>query len=168
MSKMWTERSNKLKLLAIDQAFRHSGFAFFENGKYKEHGSYIVDKDDDKKVKYDKFIDVIKGLLDELKPDCVITEMPWCGPNKKVYSLLSELVGVMRCCAFTSGIKFEVVPIASYRSAAGVKNKKVAVTKFIKEKYPDLTFKNDDESDACCLCLGYIKMIEGENNGKTK
>ena len=123
------DKGKAMKLLAIDQAYNHAGFAFFENDEYVEHGSYVVQKDADKNAKYGEFIDAIEGLIDELKPDCVITEMPWCGPNKKVYSLISELVGIIRCYCHLKDIEFEVVPIATYRSKLNIKNKKIEALK---------------------------------------
>ena len=44
---MWIyRRDERVKLLSIDQAFNKAGFAYFEDGEYKEHGSYKVNKDE--------------------------------------------------------------------------------------------------------------------------
>ena len=149
-----------IRLLSIDQAFLHSGFAFFEDEEYITHGSYKVTKDDSKQVKYDKFIDDFKEKVDDLKPTIVVTEYPWMGPNAMVFGLISELVGIMRCYCHLNNIEFEVVHIGTYRSKLGVKNKKAAVTEYITKSFPELEFKNDDESDSMALGLGYIEMLK--------
>lgn len=140
-------------VLAIDQAYKHSGFSIFKDGEYLIHGSYIVDKDDSSEVRYEKFIDNIKNLIDTYKPDLVITEKAWLGPNAKVYSLISELIGIIRCYCFLKEIKFDTIQVTTYRSKLGIKNKKEYVIEYIQKSFPDLELKNDDESDAICLGL---------------
>lgn len=140
-------------ILAIDQAYKHSGFSVFKDGEYVNHGSYVVDKNDNSEVRYEKFIENIKNLIEEYKPDLVVTEKAWLGPNAKVYSLISELIGIIRCYCFIKGIKFDTIQVTTYRSKLGIKNKKQYVIEYIQKSFPDLELKNDDESDAICLGL---------------
>lgn len=140
-------------ILAIDQAYKHSGFSVFKDGEYVNHGSYVVDKNDNSEVRYEKFIENIKNLIEEYKPDLVVTEKAWLGPNAKVYSLISELIGIIRCYCFLKEIKFDTIQVTTYRSKLGIKNKKEYVIEYIQKSFPDLELKNDDESDAICLGL---------------
>jgi Holliday junction resolvasome RuvABC endonuclease subunit len=144
-------------ILAIDQAYKHSGFSVFKDGEYVSHGSYVVDKNDNSEVRYEKFIENIKNLIEEYKPDLVVTEKAWLGPNAKVYSLISELIGIIRCYCFIKDIKFDTVQVTSYRAKLGVKNKKEAVQEFVMKSFPDIELKNDDESDA--IALGFASGI---------
>mgnify|MGYP001339110061 CR=1 FL=1 len=138
-------------ILAIDQAYNHTGFSIFDNDKYISHGSYIVDKKDCNEVKYEIFIETIINLINKYNPDLVVTEKAWLGPNARVYSLISELIGIIRCYCYVKKIKFDSIAVSTYRSKLRVKNKKEAVKELVEKSFPNIELKNDDESDAIGL-----------------
>lgn len=139
-------------VLGCDIAFNHFGYCIFENGKYITHDSYKIEKDEDNDVvKYDKFMKFIFKLIKKYKPNVIVSEKPFLGFNARVFGILSELTGILRCYCFIKKIKYDCVHVATYRSKLGIQNKKEIAGEYIKKSYPDLIIKNDDESDAIAL-----------------
>ena len=61
------------KLLALDQASRISGWAFFDNGELKEFGK-IVASDDDIGERLYKIRTEVKKLIDKFEIDEIVFE----------------------------------------------------------------------------------------------
>lgn len=150
-----------MKILSIDQALLHTAFAIFENDEYVSHYSWeIKRKDNSDEVCYETFYYKIEDAIVLERPDIVICEKMWLGFNAAVFGKLQELVGIIRAICINNKVPFEAIPIATYRSAIGVKNKKDAVTEFISKSFPDLKLNNNDESDAIALGLAYCAMLK--------
>ena len=132
-------------ILGIDQAYNHSGIAVFKDGEYTESFNYKVEKDDDKQCKYDKFYAFVNDMVTAYKPDKVICEKAFCGPNKMVFGLISELTGMIRSVCYAHSVELQVVSTATYRCGQGIKNKKDLAVEFVKSLYP--TVEIDDEFD---------------------
>lgn len=155
-----------MKILAIDQSLKHSAFAVFEDGTFKTVFSWKLEVNDSNEVCYEEFYKNINKIIKQEKPDVVICERMFMGFNAAVYGKLSQLTGMIRCICIKTKTKFEEVPIASYRSALGIKNKKEIAQEFIKNMFSDVTFNNDDETDSLALGLGYIILKQRQNNVK--
>lgn len=149
-----------MKLLSVDQSLRHSAFAIFEDENFKSTFSWKLEVNDTNDVCYGTFYKNIYKVINKEKPDIVICEKMFLGFNAAVFGKLSELTGMIRALCIGKKIPFESIHIASYRSALGIKNNKECAQVFIKNKFKDYVFNNDDEGDATCLGLGYLKMKE--------
>ena len=156
-----------MKLLSIDQSLKHSAFALFEDGEFKRVFSWKLKVDSTNDVCYGEFYNNIIEVILKEKPTVIICEKMFLGFNAAVFGKLSELTGMIRALCLDNNIPFEVIPIATYRSKLGVKNNKEVVTAYIKKSFPSIDFKNDDESDAFALGLGYLKILtDRESNVK--
>ncbi len=140
--------------LGVDVAFNHSSFAIFNDDKYVKSMNYVVEKIDSDEIKYDKFYEFVKGAIKKYNPNYVICEKAFLGPNRRVFGLISELIGMIRSICLDKNIELIVVATATYRSKLCIPNKKEAAVKLVKSLYPDVIIdKESDISDAICLAL---------------
>jgi Holliday junction resolvasome RuvABC endonuclease subunit len=141
-----------MRILSIDQALLHSSFAIFEDGKYKSHFSWeLKRKDNSDEICYETFYKYIFESIKKEKPDIVVCERMWLGFNAKVFGMLQELVGIIRAICIQRKIRFETIPIATYRCFYKIKNNKEIANEFIRKCYPEVDMKNSDEADAILL-----------------
>ena len=139
-------------ILGIDIAFNHSSFAVFENGDYRLSENYVAEKDDTDEIKYDKFWEFFNDAIVRHEPDKIICEKAFLGPNKRVFGLISELIGMIRSICLNRNIPLVVVSTSSYRSRLGIANHKESALNLVKSLYPEIEIdSNSDIADAICL-----------------
>ena len=151
-------------IMGIDQAFNHSSYAIFDDDKYITSKNYVAVGKEEKKTltkageklpdeeKYKRFYNFLQTGIDKHNPDLVICEAAYCGPNKRVFGLISQLIGMIRSISFISGREFHVVPPATYRSKLGLKNNKLICYEYVSKEYPDVEIdKEYDIADAILL-----------------
>ncbi len=110
---------------------------------------------------------VIEELIIQYKPQLLLKESPFCGINKKTYSKLCKIHGVIELLA-----ELYNIPIREYTPSQGKKNcgtstrdknSKKIVNSYV-NNYFGTNIADLDITDALVLYINYIKE-EGGNNG---
>ena len=87
-----------MKILALDQASRTSGWSVFENGKLVTYGKFTVD-DTDFGLRLQKIRNKVKSLIETHNPDEVVFEdiqlQADQGNNVDTFKKLAEVFGVI-------------------------------------------------------------------------
>ena len=163
--------AQKCKLISIDSSSSKTGWAYFENGKYKKSGIFNFDTSECKK-KYKGNSDqrikdmslAIFNLLNEYKPDIIVIEKLNVGRNMVSVRHLSKMIGVVYCYAILNDCYYYEIQASQWRSQIGIqgKNRKRDEYKQLAIEYVKNTLGvavTDDEADSICAGIGYIKMF---------
>ncbi len=141
-----------MKILAIDQATKVSGYALFINNKLKECGVVASDKDETNPIERIRQMGLeLQKLIHTTQPDYVVFENVQYQRNQGTFKMLSQLQGVLMEILFELNIDFTIIESTAWKSFCGIKGKDRAPQKlntkvFVKEAYnQDCT---EDEADA--------------------
>ena len=157
-----------VRLISIDPASRITGWALYENAKLKQ--SDIIDfskskLESESRLYYMKLR--ILNLLEEYKPQIVVVEVSRSSNNIKVQRMLSELVGVIEGWSILNKVDYVTYTPSKWRQFVRNKtdnipkhNKELKVWDInrVKEFYPGIKLKTDDEADA--ILIGLARIIE--------
>ena len=169
--KEWRIIEKITRLISIDSSSSKTGWALFENAKYKESGVINLDTNECKK-KYkgnsdkrieDMCLDII-NLLKEIKPDIIVIEKLNVGRNMVAVRALSKVIGAIYCYSILNDCFYYEIQPSQWRSKLGMQSSKRK-----REEYKQLSIDyvkenfnkdvSDDESDSICAGVGYIKMF---------
>lgn len=146
------------KLLALDQASRVSGWAFFDNGELKEFGKIVVSDDDIGERLY-KIRTEIQKLIEKFQIDEIVFEdiqlQTNVGNNVKTFKILAEVFGVIYELATELKIKNSAVLSGVWKSALGIKGRKRPDQKHNAQLYVNNTYGVNPTQDECdAICIG--------------
>lgn len=108
----------------------------------------------------------IQELIEKYQPELILKESPFCGINKKTYSKLCKIHGVIELLA-----ELHNIPMKEYTPSQGKKNcgtstkdknSKKIVNSYV-NNYFGTNITNLDVTDALVLYINYVK--EGGNDG---
>ena len=164
--------AQKCKLLSLDTSSSKSGWAYFENAKYKKSGVIDLDTKECKK-KYkdnsDKRIEdmclAVWDLLQKYEPDIIVIEKLNVSRNMNATRVLSKVIGtVYTYYILTDDCSYFEIQPTQWRSQLGMQSgkKKRDELKQLSIEYVKNTLGKDvtdDESDSICQGLAYIKMF---------
>ena len=147
-----------MTVLCIDPSCKCSGIAVVKDGAvvYTTTASDLSGN-----------FNIIKNIIKTYKPELIIKESPFCGINKKTYSRLCKIHGVIELLA-----ELHNIPIKEYTPSHGKKNcgtstrdknSKKIVNSYV-NNYFGTNITSLDITDALVLYINYIKE-EGENDG---
>lgn len=152
-----------MKLLALDQATRVTGYAVFNDGVPVVIGHFTITKDDFAERLVEIRNTVIK-LIEEHDIDTVAFEdiqlQNNVVQNVKTFKMLAEVFGVVQETLQEIGIDYYIVPPVVWKSTVGIAGKgrdreKPLAQKWIADNYG---FKcTEDEADAACLGAHILK-----------
>jgi len=146
-----------MRLLALDQASRVSGWAFFEDDKLVDYGKIEL-KEDEVGPRLVTLKKEIIDLIDKYKVDMVAFEdiqmQSSIGSNVVTFKVLAEVYGVIHEFLEEMRINYIVVPSVKWKSTLGIKGKKRPDQKrnaqlYVEEKYSIKA--TQDECDAICI-----------------
>lgn len=164
--------ARKCKLLSLDTSSSKTGWAYFENARYKKSGVIDLDTKECKK-KYknnsDKRVEdmclAVWDLLQKYKPDIIVIEKLNVSRNMNAVRVLSKVIGTVYTYYILTDdcYYFEIQP-TQWRSQLGMQSgrKKRDELKRLSIEYVKNTLGidvSDDESDSICAGIGYIKMF---------
>ena len=154
-----------MRLLALDTSTKHTGYAFFVNGRLERSG--VIDSDiPDSKQRLNYMILRIYDLLNKAKPERVAFEDVKILNNQHTLVILSEILGAVIGYCNAHLIQYEYYSPAEWRSRNGIQVyrakrdelKRLSIEQ-VKEKYNiDAT---DDEADAILIGTAYLKENKG-------
>lgn len=107
----------------------------------------------------------IASFLSEENPDIVVIERMSVGRNVKTARILAEIIGVVfGWCLAHKNVYYEEMTPSQWRSILGLQKKeKRNELKQLSIDFVNnigIKVKTDDEADAICIGMAYIKNIE--------
>ena len=164
--------AQKCKLISLDTSSSKTGWAYFEDAKYKKSGVIDLDTKECKKKYKDnsnKRIEdmclAVWNLLQKHKPDIIVIEKLNVSRNMNAVRVLSKVIGtVYTYYVLTDDCYYFEIQPTQWRSQLGMQagRKKRDELKKLSIEYVknalgiDVT---DDEADSICAGIGYIKMF---------
>lgn len=140
------------KILAIDQASRHSAFSIGVNGKLTDYGELNANGEGDDRI-YEMAV-LIKKKIKQVKPDVVYFEnIQLQAGNVSVYQMLARLQGELIFMFKEMGLPYKIVAPVTWKANIGIcKGKrdvqKQACIELMQERYGLDLFGNDDIADS--------------------
>ena len=146
-----------MKILALDQSSRTTGYAIFEAGVLLTSGTFTV-SNPDLGERLVKIRQTVEKLVDENGVDKVAFEdiqLQNNVPNNvATYKILSEVLGVVQEFCAEREMPYEIVHSQTWKSALNIKGRTRPEQKKNAQKYVLDTYSlkvSQDESDAICI-----------------
>ena len=142
-----------MRILVIDQSLRHFGYSLWEDKKLIDYAAFKSDltTEDTLFIRLREIYDVFEKLIVDNKPDAIVTEAMWLGPNPSVFKVLTILTAFLLVLSWKHEKKFKEVNIRKYRCYFKLIGKD-EVKAFVQKAYPEIKIdKNKDISDAIVL-----------------
>ena len=144
-------------LLALDQASRVSGWAFFKDGELKKFGKFSVDDDDIGERLY-KIRENVKTLIETYDIDEVAFEdiqlQNNVVNNVQTFKILAEVFGIIYELVTELNIPHTAVLSGTWKSTLGIKGKNRPEQKRNAQAYVNTMYgikATQDECDAICI-----------------
>lgn len=154
-----------MKILALDQASRISGWAIFENNKLIKYGKIDLKSDDDIGIRLFQLRDRVLKLIQENNIEKVILEDIYMDGqrvnNVQTFKVLAEVFGVLYELCVELGIPVEAVLAGTWKSSLDIKGKTRPEQKRNAQQYVINTYNikpTQDECDAICIGAHIIKQ----------
>lgn len=154
-----------MKILALDQASRISGWAIFEDNKLIEYGKIDLKSDDDIGIRLFQLRDKVLKLIQENNIEKVILEDIYMDGqrinNVQTFKVLAEVFGVLYELCVELGIPVEAVLAGTWKSSLDIKGKTRPEQKRNAQQYVINTYNikpTQDECDAICIGAHIIKQ----------
>lgn len=157
----------KCKLMSIDSSTNTTGYAFFINGVLKSYSTcdYSYIKNTQKRI--DNMILFICEMIENERPDIVVTELTVVNRNAEAQRNLTMILGAIRYKCLELKIEYYSLRPTEWRKLIKNKDEKIprkreelkkwSINK-IKENYNIETY-SDDLSDAILIGQGYINSF---------
>lgn len=152
-----------MRLLALDQASRTSGYAVFDNDELITYGTFTYD-DEDIGIRLHKIRNKVESLIDLHSIDYVVFEdiqlQGNVANNVQTFKTLAEVFGVIYELVTELEIKHEAVLSSSWKSTLGIKGRTRPDQKKNAQTYVINTYgvkPSQDASDAICIGAHALK-----------
>lgn len=159
-----------MKLLALDQSSKITGYAVFDDNTLVVYGK-IDAGEADLPARLTRLRNAVKSLIDEYGIDLVALEdiqlQANVGNNVSTYKALAETIGVLTQMLHESGVPHELIHSQSWKSTLGIKGRSRAEQKRNAQQWVVNTYHFDkkkptqDECDA--ICIGNYKLNKKED-----
>lgn len=160
-----------MNLLAIDQASRVSGWAFFKDGQLEQFGKIEL-TDEDIGTRLVVLRQEIKSLIDKYEINEVAFEdiqlQSSVGSNVLTFKVLASVYGNILEMLTEMKINYIIVPSVRWKSTLGIKGKKRAEQKNNAQNYVIETYGVKPTQDECdAICIGAHTLIVEFPEGRT-
>lgn len=148
-----------MRILALDQASRTSGYAVFEDGKLLKYGKFTYD-DYDFGVRLNKIRSKVKSIIEEYKIDEVILEDIQLQENVDTFKKLAEVYGVLYELATELKLPNSATLASVWKSQLGIKGYDRSAQKRNAQEWVVNTYgvrPTQDECDAICIGAAAVK-----------
>lgn len=142
-----------MKMLALDQASRTSGFAIFEDNKLIKYGKFTFE-DPDFGVRLMKIRNKVQSLIEEFSIDKVVFEDIQLQDNVDTFKKLAEVFGVIFELVTELNIPHEAILSTSWKSTLKIKGTKRPEQKKNAQLWVNENYNikpTQDECDAICI-----------------
>lgn len=151
-----------MKLLALDQASRTTGYAVFDNSELITSGTFTLKADDvgERLVEYRKHIEqlIADNDIDEVAFEDI--QMQSQVNNVQTFKVLAEVFGVTHEYLESQGHSYHIVSSNTWKSKLNIKGRTRPEQKKNAQEYVANTFNkkvSQDEADAICIGASIIK-----------
>lgn len=155
-----------MKLLALDQASRITGYAIFEDNQLITFGK-IVTEESDVGVRLMKIRKSIQRLIEDYQIDEVVMEdiqlQANVQNNVQTFKTLAEVFGVIYELLTEMNIPNSAVLSTSWKSTLGIKGRTRPEQKRNAQEFVINTFGKKPTQDECdAICIGCHKIKNGQ------
>lgn len=156
-----------MRLLALDQASRTTGFAVFEDDQLVKSGTFTLRSDDvgERLVDYRKHIE--KLIIDNDIEEVAFEDIQMQGQvnNVQTFKVLAEIFGVTQEFLVENGHSYHIVSSNTWKSKLRIKGRTRVEQKRNAQIYVLENFDkkvSQDESDA--ICIGASIVLDNKKN----
>lgn len=156
-----------MRLLALDQASRTTGYAVFEDDKLIKSGTFTLRSDDvgERLVDYRKHIE--KLIIDNDIEEVAFEDIQMQGQvnNVQTFKVLAEIFGVTQEFLVENGHSYHIVSSNTWKSKLQIKGRTRVEQKRNAQIYVLENFDkkvSQDESDA--ICIGASIVLDNKKN----
>lgn len=159
---------NECTLLAVDTSTKSTGFAVFVNGKLQDYDCLELKKIENTEKRIQKMINEIFGLMQEYKPDIVVTEMTVVVRNAQAQRNLTMILGAIYGYCIQNDIFYYSFRPTEWRKLVSDEKKprkREELKLWSKHKAMELfgiPKVNDDISDAILVGQAYINKFKSD------
>lgn len=158
-----------MKVLALDQSTRVSGYTVFDNGEYVHSG--MIDMSKSKLETGERSFEMAKSIwkiIKQHKPEYLILEETQQQSNVKIVIVLSRLQGMIIGYAEAHGVKVRILEPAKWRKALGYSQGPKVKRAELKQQSIDYVKDNlgmdlpEDQAESCCIGIAAHKIFNFE------
>lgn len=154
-----------MKILALDQASRTSGYAIFENNELIDSGTFTLTQEDVGERLVELREKIIRFIEDNQIELVLFEDIQLQAGNAGVttYKVLAEVFGVIQELLTEKGIEYQIVHSQTWKSILNIKGRSRPEQKKNAQMYVLNTFNkkvSQDTADAICIGSSYIKQNE--------
>jgi Holliday junction resolvasome RuvABC endonuclease subunit len=155
-----------IKVLAIDQSTKVSGYSLWKNKELIKYGTVTSDLKESNPIERMRLMILeIQRLVSETKPNFVVFEDVQEQVNKKVFKQLAQMQGVLIGYLITINMPFTIVMPTEWKCECEIRGKKREEQKlntqiYVKEHYGFSC--NEDEADAVGVGVWANKNVSKE------
>ena len=159
-----------MKILALDQSTRITGWAVFVDGALQEYGKFDAENagaDIGKRLTYIR--EKVKALIDKYDIQKILIEeiqlQNTVGNNVVTYKKLAYVQAVLIQMFDELKLPYEIIASSSWKSTLGIKGRARAEQKKNAQIYINTIYgikATQDECDAICIGTHYIKLPSDE------
>lgn len=145
-----------MKIIALDQATKITGYSVWVNGKLKRHGILKSDVDENNPIlRMELMYKRVRELIKREKPDFVALEGVFYSGRISTYNQLANMQGVIFGILFEFDIGFVVIEPTAWKAYCGIEGRaREAQKRSAIQRVHDI-YKVDAEEDACeAICIG--------------
>lgn len=155
-----------MRILALDQSSRCTGYAIFEDDTLIDSGTFTL-TNPDMGIRLVKFRDKVNHLIENNNIDEVAFEDIQLQNNAAhnmgvtTYKALAEILGVLTELVQEKNIPYKIIPSVTWKSELNIKGKQRPEQKKNAQAYVANTYSkkvSQDESDAICIGACYLKQ----------
>lgn len=158
-----------MRVLALDQSSRITGWAFFEDGNLKEFGKFDASSagsDHGARLAHirQKLLELIKKYNIEHVAFEEIQLQSTVGNNVATFKTLAYVQAIIIEMLYDLNIPYDIIASSSWKSSLGIKGRaraeqKRAAAEYVVDKYN--IKPTQDEADAICIGTHFTQKIEG-------
>ena len=147
-----------MKLLALDQSSKISGYAIYDDEKLIDYGKFSFD-DPDLGIRLRKIKNKIRQLITDNNIEQVVFEDIQMQENVETFKILAMVLGVIEELLTELGLPHETVLASSWKSTLKIKGKQRAEQKRNAQSWVINMYNikpTQDECDAICIGKHYL------------
>lgn len=148
-----------MKVLALDQSSRVTGYAIFDNNQLVTSGTFVTD---DERIGH-RLLEIrnrIQSMVSTYNIDhLVFEEIQLQQQGVTTYKVLAQVLGICEELATELNIPYVIVPSVTWKSTLGIKGKGRTEQKKNAQSFVVNTYNKkvtQDESDAICIGTHFI------------
>lgn len=148
-----------MKVLALDQSSRVTGYAIFDDNQLVTSGTFVTD---DERIGH-RLLEIrnrIQSMVSTYNIDhLVFEEIQLQQQGVTTYKVLAQVLGICEELATELNIPYVIVPSVTWKSTLGIKGKGRTEQKKNAQSFVINTYNKkvtQDESDAICIGTHYI------------